>query len=145
VRYIKDFLRVGHLRIKNVIESYNNRIQLNHERGRPVKNTQEINHQIEIETLKNSCISALSLCKLISQKLGIMFSETSVNRIRKELKFNWRPPRIRQSLTRPQISMRYQFCHEALKSNLVTMPIYFSDDSTVFRFFLGMDKVWRVQ
>jgi len=53
--------------------------------------------------------------------------------------FRWRPPRIKQILTKAQKCIRFQFCKDFLEKT-PRLPIYFSDES---RFEQKADSSWR--
>ena len=129
IRYRKliNIIIVG--RINNVINAHKKGISLLHKIGRPLKATEEVRYRIELETLKNACISALRLSEILQKDFGIQLSEVTINNIRREMKFNWRPPKIIQKLSISQKTIRYQFCNDMIDKSYFTFPIFFSDES----------------
>ena len=96
-----------------------------------------------------SVISALTLmnrftpCYQISQELlnqNIHCSTSSVWRRKKELGFDYRPPKIRQSLTEDHKKDRVKFAHSIFQNNIDFDLLVFSDES---RFCLGPDNRCR--
>jgi len=140
IRKIKDIVKVGHQRIRKVIEANLEGIDLVHHIGRPTKITDEIKYLIELETLKNPSISAQKLGIEVSKAFGVELSARTINNTRNQMKFNWRPPKVKQSLNNSQKNMRYQFCSDLYYTGLINQVIYFSDES---RFEQQSDSSWR--
>ena len=140
IRKIKELLKVGHLRIRNVISAFEKNEIFFHKKGRPMKVTDEIKSLIELETLKNASVTAFQLSQIISEHFNLNFSITTINKYRNKLKFKWRPPKIRQSLNEFHKKIGYQFCNEMIEGQFVEKVIIFSDES---RFEQLSDSSWR--
>jgi transposase len=61
--------------------------------GRPRKSQSELVRFIEAWTLREASISTLTLSREIGEQFGVPMSRTTVNTIRKSLRFKYRPPR----------------------------------------------------
>jgi len=140
IRKIKDIVKVGHQRIREVIEANLEGIDLVHHIGRPIKITDEIKYLIELEALKNPSISAQKLGIEVSKAFGVELSARTINNTRNQMKFNWRPPKVKQSLNNSQKNMIYQFRSDLFYTGLINQVIYFSDES---RFEQQSDSSWR--
>ena len=87
-----------------------------------------------MKTLANRRSSNASISQMWNQENGPVFypiSANSVQRIRKQLKFKFKPPKIRQKLTEDQIKKRYVFAHSMLGSEIDHNTIIFSDESRI--------------
>jgi transposase len=109
--------------------------------GRPRKSQSELVGFRETPTLLEASISALTLSREIEEHFGSPVSSTTINTIRKSLRFKYRPPRHRQILTPRHMSDRVAFCQKMLSVREVLPRIHFSDESRVV---LGDDKclIW---
>ena len=90
-------------------------------------------------TVQNRMTSCYYISKMLFDQ-NILISPTTVWRKRKELGFNYKPPKIRQALNEQQIENRLKFAYSVLNSPLDYTRLVFSDES---RFCLGSDNQWR--
>ena len=111
-------------------------------RGRP-QTTKSNNTLLAITTLtlQNRGASCYALSKQMFENFNITISGTSVWRRKKDLGFNYRPPKRRQSLTDEQKAKRVKFAHSVLNSDIDFETLVFSDES---RFCLTPDNycIW---
>jgi len=138
-REIKKRLNVGNNRIKQVLDAFSKGKEVDHIIGRPRVCDDRIKTFIEIETLKNAMLPSRHLKQLIKKDFDMEMSTSTINRVRNSLLFRWKPPRIKQSLSEAQKSIRYQFCKD-FQEKLEHLPIYFSDEC---RFEQKADSSWR--
>ena len=80
------------------------------------------------------------MAEMIQQRFNISVSRSTITRVRNELGFHYRPPRVKQELTEIQKKERVEFCHWALSNRDKIPCLVFSDES---RFQLGPDNCWR--
>ena len=134
---IRDILHVGAGRVSAVIKYYilNQKVLTPKKLGRPPKCTPEIMSKIEQLTTEDRLMS----CQKIGEKLRLAASTVYLKR--KELKFQYKAPKTRQSLTDEQISKRILFANSVLNEKIDQKLIVFSDES---RFALKNDKgyIW---
>ena len=130
---IRDILHVGAGRVSAVIKYYilNQKVLTPKKLGRPPKCTPEIMSKIEQLTTEDRLMS----CQKIGEKLRLAASTVYLKR--KELKFQYKAPKTRQSLTDEQISKRILFANSVLNEKIDQKLIVFSDES---RFTLKKDK-----
>ena len=95
---------------------------------------------IETNTLADATLSDGRMAEMIQQRFNISVSRSTITRVRNELGFHYRPPRVKQELTEIQKKERVEFCHWALSNRDKIPCIVFSDES---RFQLGPDNCWR--
>ena len=109
-------------------------------KGRPTNLTNQALSMITMLTVQNR----MSSCHAISMKLqqnGIHgCSATTVWRGRRDLQFNFKPPKHRQFLTLQQKEQRKIFANSLLCSDFDYERIIFSDES---RFCMGPDNTYR--
>lgn len=108
--------------------------------GRPTKITPQIIEFVRIRTIQDCETTNLQIANEILRNYNIKISEMSIATLRRELKFNFSPPRHEQKLTPEHIRRRMDFCQKMLGQINVLSKIAFSDES---RFVLGSDKKWR--
>ena len=112
------------------------------ERGRPaITKLNGTLCTITMLTLQNRTAS----CNFIADQMksqNITISGTSVWRMKKELKFDYRPPKFRQILSDQQKENRVKFAYSFIDNNLDPELVIFSDES---RFCLTPDNycIWR--
>ena len=109
-------------------------------RGRISKLTSIVLSQIEAITILERTASSKKIQKIISEGDGPFISASTIWRGRKQLRFNCRPPKVRQFLNANQKISRMIFANSLLFSDFDFTKIIFSDES---RFCLGSDKRWR--
>ena len=139
---IKKYLGCGYERIRNTIDYYHRFGVIPEEKkvGRPAHLTNQALTTIAALTIQNR----LAPCYVISQQLsqmGILGCSTStVWRARKQLFFNYKPPKHKQNLSENQKMTRCEFAYSLLDSNFDFSRIIFSDES---RFCLTPDNKLR--
>ena len=146
-RQIKSALKVGSSTISSVISYYQKYHQIPQEpkQGCPTKiNTTLLTLFVKNQTYENRRMSCQRVSDLWNTEYGkdyFNISKTSIYRIRRQLKFNYKSPKIRQQLTDKQIDNRNIFSHSLLQSNIDLSTIIFSDES---RICLGPDSryIW---
>lgn len=147
-RRIRKELKCGAERINRAIKYYqfSDQIPSPLKTGRPTKSNTEVLSKITLLTTEKRSISAKEISNQFWNKDKIQISPTSINRYRKELKFNYSPPKIKQELTSEQIEKRKFFSYSILNhSNFIKdlnlSQIIFSDES---RFCLNNDNqfIW---
>ena len=109
-------------------------------RGRPTKITQEIRDFMDINWGMNSMISDAQMASMVTERFGVTLSPSSARRERNRLKYFYRPPRVKQELTKEQKQLRFEFCKWVLSNEEKIPNIVFSDES---RFERGPDNSWR--
>ena len=97
---------------------------------------------IELQTLLNPRISIEKIRDRIRKNFHQDISAGTISKIRAELKFKYKPPKIRQLLTERQIRNRIKFAYTALTSEFNLENIVFSDEVRVC---MGPDNryLWR--
>lgn len=108
--------------------------------GRPKKLGKEQVDFIEMNSEANACLSDQQVADLVAERFGIQVSDTTILRVRNELGFHYRPPKVKQLLTPAQKELRVAFCKYVLENKDSLPPIVFSDES---RFSKGPDNRWR--
>jgi hypothetical protein len=84
-------------------------------------------------------MSAVDLSREIEATFGLTVSRTTVNTIRKGLRFKYRPLRHHQMLTPRHVTEQIAFCEKMLSMREVLPRIHFPDESRVVP---GDDKGW---
>jgi transposase len=107
--------------------------------GRPRKWRNDLIAFIEARTLREPSISGMNLSIEIEKQFGVPVSRTTINIIRQQLRFKYRPPRHNQMLTSRHVAERIAFCEKMLSMKEISTKIHFSDESRVV---LGDDKGW---
>lgn len=128
-RYIIKTLRVGYLRIKSAIISFQNPKYLSHQKGGPKIINEQIIRLVESLTLEDASLSDKNCSLKIYSILQVKIDSTTINRICHLLKFNWKPPRIIQKLSEEQIQLRLEFVNDIHTGNICSRNILFSDES----------------
>jgi transposase len=100
-------------------------------RGRPPKINTAIMNTIENCTIQNRFLSSANLARNITAHFGVPISRATVNIIRKNLKFHYKPPKVRQHLNEKQKQKRENFAFTVLTSNEQITDIIFSDESRI--------------
>ena len=108
--------------------------------GRPKALTQEMTDYIEILSISNALYTDQQITRLLNERFGTAISCSTVERKRIELKFFYRPPLTKQTITEDQKLLRVQFCKWVLEQKNDFQHIVFSDES---RFEHGPDNSWR--
>ena len=109
-------------------------------RGRKKVVSQEMRDFIEANLSVDAMITDGQMAHLVGERFGMTISDTTVCRVRNELGFRYRPPKIRQVLTEDQVSLRLEFCRWVLEHQDAMKNLIFSDES---RFTRGPDCTWR--
>ena len=124
-RKIRDMIKVGADRINNAIDFYEKtgRIPQPAKMGRPTKATDEVLSTITLCTVNDRSISASNISDHFSKNMQISLSPTSINRYRKQLNFNYLPPKIRQDLSDIQIEKRKIFPHSIYSHSIISKEI----------------------
>lgn len=142
-RKIRELTRAGNDRINHTISYYLKYGEIPQPKkvGRPSKFTIDCANAVNELTQSNRTSS----CAKISMELkeqNIDVSSTSVYRYRKNLNYDYKPPKIRQKLTEKQISCRKYFSKSLLANQIDTSNFVFSDES---RFCFDRDGhlIWR--
>lgn len=146
-REIKEILHVGFSSISQVITYWNENRQILPEAtiGRPTKiSSPELQAFVHSETQSNRRSPCYKLSKTWNQEKkydSFTVSPSTIWRVRKEMHYNFKPPKIRQYLTDEQIHKRNIFAHSILQSDINLDSIVFSDES---RICLGPDSrfIW---
>ena len=113
-----------------------------HHVGRPSKVTNPMKLFIESQTLQNTRLSIQDLRNAIKENIKTTISAGTISKIRGDLAFRYKPPKIRQELTAEQKNRRIKFAISALRSEFDLSNIIFSDEVRVC---LGPDNklLWR--
>ena len=96
---------------------------------RCVEHLVEADHTLSIDRIRRNLAIAQ----------GQFLSHGSVQKILHQLRFAWKPPKVRQSLKPFQIHDRLRFAFTMVDRSIYQMPILFSDES---RFALTSDGKW---
>ena len=108
--------------------------------GRQSVVTEDMRHFIDSEWSLDATITDSSMQLRVNNRFASNLSVSTVRRVRLELKYEYRPPKVRQKLTQEQKDVRLQFCDWILRHAEEAPNIVFSDES---RFELGPDCQWR--
>lgn len=109
-------------------------------RGRPPKSTPQVLNAISKMTTDDRTMSCVDISNQLKDDKIADVSSTSVYRYKTELlKFDYRPPKIRQNLDQKQIEYRKLFSLSMLQSGINLNTIIFSDES---RFCQNSDKAY---
>jgi transposase len=111
-------------------------------RGRPSKMTEQIQMFVLDSTLNNRRAPSATVADTIRTNLHISISETTIRRIRHQLHFHFKAPKVRQHLDSEQKQVRIDFASSVLNNQIHIRWIVFSDES---RACLGPDNrlLWR--
>ena len=109
-------------------------------RGRPSSITPEMLRFADDIWAVNSLVSDGEMAKMINAKFHVNVSRVTVQRRRRELRYEYRPPKVKQNLTEAQRHVRIEFCRYMLEKRDTFGDIVFSDES---RFCRGPDNQWR--
>ena len=109
-------------------------------RGRPAKLSQEVRIFVEANLRADATISDDKMASLVHERFGVPIHRTSICRLRRELRYFYRPPKVIQKLTQEQRDARIEFCRWVLENQDKIPNLIFSDES---RFAIGPDNTWR--
>ena len=109
-------------------------------RGRPTKLSTATMTSILAYTMENRMIPGYEVAKELSEKGICSISASTVNRARHMLDLQYKPPKIKQSLTENQKKLRTIFAHSMIYNSINMERIVFSDES---RFCLTSDNRFR--
>ena len=116
-------------------------IQLNHVIGRPHVVTINMRDYIKTLSLTNALYTDKEITDIVNKKFQTNISLTTIAKMRKELGFIYRPPLVKQALTKSQKLERIQFCQWVLQQPEEMFDhVIFSDES---RFERCPDNSWR--
>ena len=117
-------------------------LQSTKSKGRPIKRTEENKNLVERETKRKRTLSSKGLSEYLFEEFQISISETTIFRIRKELKFKYSPPKKRPSLTYQQKLKRLQFARKHIRLRTNWKRVVFTDETW---FYLSGDRgyLWR--
>jgi hypothetical protein len=108
--------------------------------GRKAKCTEDVRDFLEVRTIQEAQLGNAALAREISERFHKNLSPRTVDRVRKDLKFNFQRARHVQSLTEVHIQKRKEFCDLMLQwTDDALQTICFSDESRVV---LGHDNMW---
>ena len=108
--------------------------------GRPTKITDEMRRFMEASWQLDATITDQSMADRVSAHFGATLSASTICRARNEMKYFYRPAKVRQELTPVQKNIRLQFCDWVLRHAHLLPNLVFSDES---RFERGPDNKWR--
>ena len=110
--------------------------------GRPKKVSPEIAIRIESETIQKPRCSIEEIRNIIKSEFSTEISAGTISKIRGDLHFRYKPPKIVQNLTEAHILKRIKFAYTLLQSDCDLANIIFSDEVRVS---LGPDNrlLWR--
>ena len=140
-RQIQDIFHISPNQISKIKNHYlqTGGAYINNELNHYTVNNVHTRSLIEVYTLQDPTISCQKISNMLKDKHQIRCSTGSVWKIRNELKFSYKPPKIRTKLTEKQKKNRMQFCLTALDLYDGLGPIIFSDES---KFTLESNKKW---
>ena len=132
----------GYGRINNTIDEYEKSKEIPQSKkiGRPPKNTPEVMKYVSDKTIQNRFLSCQDISNQIKEDNVADISPSSVYRYKKQLKFEFKPPKIRQALSQKNIEERLLFSYSWLFSDNDSKKIVFSDEC---RFCQMNDSTWR--
>ena len=87
--------------------------------GRPTKTTSEIRAFVDTQWSLDATITDEQMGRLISENFGTSVARTTVGRVRRDLRFMYRPPKAIQALTDEQKQARIDFCRWVLQNRHV--------------------------
>lgn len=108
--------------------------------GRPRAVNQEMMRYMDDLWSINALISDDQMCTMINARFGTHLSRPTITRRRRELRYEYRPPKVIQNLSPEQRAIRVEFCRFVLERREEYRVIVFSDES---RFARGPDNGWR--
>ena len=140
-RSVVRFLRTSFHRVVETLREFHRShvIPTPKARGAPKKTFAEIVLLVEHLINSDHSLSIERIRKELAVAHGQFLSFGSVQKILHQLRFEWKPPKIRQSLKEFQIHDRLRFAFTMIERLLYLMPIIFSDES---RFALTSDGRW---
>jgi transposase len=136
---IATTLRVGQTRVARAIREFkcSGTIQNCLRIGRPWKMASDLAAFVEVRTIQQPSLSVMGLAKEISDHFGVRVSPITINIIRRNLSFKYRPLHHNQIVTASDAAVRIAFCEKMFSMPEMLPKIHFSDDSKVV---LGDDK-----
>jgi transposase len=140
--HIQQVLGVSQQRIADVIWSHQTGQKISHVRGPPRRITPEIRNRVVELTLANPNWGDRRVGQVVTQELGIQIGRSTVNEIRHDTAFYFKPPKKMQALTEEQIQNRCQFLIDwdgPMFRPFRDIPFIFSDES---RFCQRPDTRW---
>ena len=108
--------------------------------GRPKAVKQEMLAYMDEVWSVNALVSDQEMTDMVNTRFGTNVSRTTIMRRRKELRYEYRPPKVQQMLTPEQKRVRVEFCRYILEKVEQFQVILFTDES---RFCKGPDNQWR--
>ena len=99
--------------------------------GRKTLISFELSTAVETLTLSNPKSSDSDIVFLLNQNYNIKVSRSTVNKIRHQIGFKWRPQKIIQALNENQIEKRIKFGNFILDNHISGSDIFFSDESRI--------------
>ena len=109
-------------------------------RGRPAKISPEVRIFVEANLRADATICDEKMASLVQERFGISIHRTSICRMRRDLQYFYRPPKVIQNLTEEQRDARIEFCRWVLQNQAKIPNLIFSDES---RFEIGPDNTRR--
>jgi hypothetical protein len=86
---------------------------------------------IEARTLRKTSISGVELSQEIERQFCVPVSRTTINILRRSLRFKYQPPRHNQMLTAGHIADCIAFCTKMLAMREVSRTIHFPNEPCV--------------
>ena len=108
--------------------------------GRPTKITKDMRRFLDVSWQLDATIPDQGMADRLNAHFGTNVSASTICRVRNEMKYLYRPAKVRQELTPVQKSIRLQFCDWVLRHAHELSNLVFSDES---RFERGPDNKWR--
>ena len=136
----REIAALLHMSSKTISKIANDRQPNARPRGRLSKLTKEQISFIEEQSLCDATITDGEMAKMLQERFGVDVSRVTVLRVRRDLGFQFRPPKVKQDLTDQQKAARVEFCKWVMQRRDTLGPIVFSDES---RFAKSPDNRWR--
>jgi len=136
---IARILHIGRDRIRDVKKSNESGIPIIRKKSGPNKITSPMRARVVQLTLYSGARSDTSVAQMVSKEFRTPISRSSVNMIRHEERFNYKPPKVCQLLTKDHLQERLQFTSSYLNGEFPTTNLIFSDES---RFVMQSDNQW---
>ncbi|KAJ3424695.1 transposable element-related [Anaeramoeba flamelloides] len=143
-RNIAMRLNISRRKVRYWIENWSNEKRLHNKKKKKKSFSIQLSEFVKNATQNNRSLSSKQLSKIAQERFpNEHCSESTIYRIRKSLKFDYKPPRIRQFLTELQKAKRILFALDMESTKTNWNRVIFSDESW---FYINSQtrKIWRM-
>ncbi|KAJ3434917.1 transposable element-related [Anaeramoeba flamelloides] len=129
-RNIAMRLNISRRKVRYWIENWSNEKRLHNKKKKKKSFSIQLSEFVKNATQNNRSLSSKQLSKIAQERFPNEHCyESTINRIRKSLKFDYKPPRIRQFLTELQKAKRILFALDMESTKTNWNRVIFSDES----------------